>query len=74
MRILILSAALALPLLAACGTAGGVNTYQQDMNALEAACTRDQGILTPTGAQTGRPQTDYACKLTGGATRIPRAN
>ncbi len=27
--------------------------------------------MTPTGLQTGRPQTEYACKITGGATRIP---
>lgn len=73
MRILILSAAVALPLLAACGTTGGTNTYQKELDALEAACTRDQGILTPTGVQTGRPQTDYACKITGGASRLPRA-
>ena len=74
MRILILSTALALPLLAACGTTGGVNGYQQEMDALEAACARDQGILVPTGVQTGRPQTEYACKITGGASRIPRAD
>lgn len=71
MRILILSAVISLPLLAACGTTGSVNSYQKDMDALEAECTRRQGILTPTGVQTGRPQTDYACKITGGATRIP---
>ena len=71
MRILILSAAISLPLLAACGTTGGVNSYQKDMDALEAACTRSQGILTPTGLQTGHAQTEYACKITGGATRIP---
>ena len=74
MRILILSTALALPLLAACGTTGATNTYQQELDVLDAACTRDQGILTPTGLQTGRPQTEYACKITGGATRIHRAN
>ena len=71
MRILILSTALVLPLLSGCGTMGATNTYQQELNALEAACTHDQGILTPTGVQTGRPQTEYACKITGAATRIP---
>ncbi|WP_295184751.1 hypothetical protein [uncultured Brevundimonas sp.] len=71
MRILILSAAVVLPLLSGCGTMGATNRYQQELNALEAACTRDQGILTPTGVQTGRPQTEYACEITGGATRIP---
>ena len=71
MRILILSAAVVLPLLSGCGTMGATNSYQQELNALEAACTRDRGILTPTGVQTGRPQTEYACKIAGGATRIP---
>ncbi len=36
MRILILSAVISLPLLGACGTTGGVNSYQKDMDALEA--------------------------------------
>jgi hypothetical protein len=71
MRILILSAAISLPLLAACSTMGGVSSYKKDMDALEAECTRSQGILTTTVLQTGRPQTDYACKITGSATRIP---
>ncbi|WP_269220389.1 hypothetical protein [Brevundimonas vesicularis] len=71
MRLFILSAAAILPLLSGCGTMGATNTYQQELSALEAACTRDQGILTPTGVQTARPQTEYACKITGGATRIP---
>ena len=35
MRILIVSAMIALPLLAACGTTGGVSQYQKDMNALD---------------------------------------
>ncbi|MEW6538285.1 MAG: hypothetical protein AB1448_06805 [Pseudomonadota bacterium] len=71
MRVVILSAAVVLPLLSGCGTTGATNTYQQELNALEAACTRNQGILTPTGLQTGRPQTEYACKISGLITRIP---
>jgi len=67
MRILILSAAIAMPLLAACSTTGGVSQYQKDMSALEKTCTERQGILTPTGLQTGRPETEYACTITGGA-------
>ncbi|WP_438851620.1 hypothetical protein [Brevundimonas nasdae] len=70
MRILILSAMIAIPLLAACGTTGGVSQYQKDMNALEKTCTERQGILTPTGLQTGRPETEYACTITGGASRL----
>ena len=74
MRILILTTAVVLPLLAACGTTGGVSSYQRDMDALEKTCTQRQGILTPTGLQTGKPETEYACTITGGATRIPRDN
>lgn len=65
MRILILSAAIAMPLLAACSTTGGISQYQKDMSALEKTCTERQGILTPTGLQTGRPETEYACTITG---------
>ncbi|ASE39223.1 hypothetical protein [Brevundimonas vesicularis] len=71
MRILILSAAIVLPLLSGCGTIGGVSRYQRDLDALEKTCTQRQGILTPTGLQTGRPETEYACTITGGASRIP---
>jgi uncharacterized lipoprotein len=67
MRILILSAAIAMPLLAACSTTGGISQYQKDMSALEKTCTERQGILTPTGLQTGRPETEYACTITGGS-------
>ncbi len=47
-------------------------TYQQEMDKLETECRDRGGILSPTGGQTGRPQTDYACKITGVATRIPQ--
>jgi len=70
MRIVVLSTLIALPLLAACASTGQ-NTYQADFNRLDADCTARGGILTPTGAQTGRPQTEYACRITGGASRIP---
>lgn len=71
MRLAVLSIAVLLPALAACGTTGGKSQYQQDFDRLEAGCTERQGILTPTGAQTGRPETEYACRITGGASRIP---
>lgn len=70
MRILVLSAMIGLPL-AACASTGGVSSYQKDMDALEATCTERGGILTPTGAQTGRPETDYACVIRGAASRLP---
>ena len=71
MRSLIL-VAVALPLLAACASAGGVSSYQKDLDRLEASCKAREGILTPTGLQTGRPETEYACTVIGGATRIPQ--
>lgn len=70
---LFLAVALSAPLaLAACATGGKtLPSYSQEMKRLEAECTARQGILTPSGLQTGRPQTDYVCKITGGASRIP---
>ena len=72
MRAALVLAALIAPLaLGACATGKTMSTYQQDLDKLEAECTARGGILTPTGATTGRAQTDYLCKITGGATRIP---
>ena len=47
-----------------------LHPYTQ-LRQLEADCTARGGILTPTQQQTGRPQTDNACRITGGASRIP---
>jgi hypothetical protein len=58
-------------LLTACTSTGQKNSYQADMDRLEASCTERQGILTPTGLQSGRPETEYACRITGGPSRIP---
>lgn len=56
---------------AACASTGGQNTYRQDMDKLEQDCTRRGGILQPTGALTGRPETEYACRILN-PTRIDR--
>lgn len=65
----------ALLCLSACaGTATGENSYSARMDRLTAECTARQGILASTGATTGRPETDYACRISGGATRIERNN
>lgn len=65
------AAALALPLLlSACATGRDLPTYKQEMDKLDAECVARGGILSPSGNQTGRPQTDYVCKITGGASRI----
>ena len=68
---LLLLAALATPLaLAGCATGQGLPTYQEEMTKLDAECVARGGILTPSGMQTGRPQTDYLCKITGAASRL----
>ena len=59
---------------ACASTAGGENSYGARMDRLTAECTARQGILSSTGATTGRPETDYACRISGGATRIERNN
>jgi len=72
MRPALVLAALVAPLaLGACATGRPLPTYQQEFDKLQAECTAREGILTPSGAQTGRPQTDYVCKITGGSSRIP---
>lgn len=69
---LVALAALAAPLaLGACATGKTYPTYQEEYDKLNAECVARGGILSPTGAQTGRPQTDNVCKITGGGTRIP---
>lgn len=72
MRTALVLAALVAPLaLAACASGRPLPTYQQDLDRLEADCSARGGILAPTGATTGRAQTDYLCKITGGASRLP---
>ena len=70
---LFLVAVIVAPLaLAACASGRPLPTYQQEMDKLDAECRERGGIISPTGRQTGRPQTDYICKITGAATRIPQ--
>ncbi|WP_024354963.1 hypothetical protein [Brevundimonas naejangsanensis] len=69
---ILLIAAIAAPLaLAGCATGRGLPTYQEEMTKLDAECVARGGILSPSGMQTGRPQTDYLCKIAGGASRLP---
>ncbi|WP_447910942.1 hypothetical protein [Brevundimonas bullata] len=71
MRAALILAALAAPLaLGACATGKTYPSYQEEFDKLSAECTGRGGILTPSGAQTGRPQTDNICKITGGASRL----
>jgi len=71
-RTLAVLAAVVAPLaLGACATGKTLPTYQQEYDALNAQCVERGGILSPSGLTSGRAQTDYVCKITGGATRIP---
>ena len=65
--------AVTISMLGACASSGpgGGGGYSQEMAELERGCTARGGILTPIpGANTGRPATDYACTIRGGATRV----
>ena len=54
-----------LGLLAACASDGTVNTYTAEYDALLSSCRERGGILSPTGGESGRPQNDYVCRITG---------
>ena len=59
--------------LSACASSGGkiaANSYGSDMAKLQSECDTRGGILTPTNRLTGRPETDYACRINGGASRL----
>lgn len=71
-RTVVSFAALALATAAcASGPGGRFSTYSEDLDRLTEDCRARGGVLTPIpGASTGRPSTDYACRITGGASRI----
>jgi hypothetical protein len=76
MRILtpVLVLAAASVALSAAGCASGPpseNSSFARTEKLAAECEARGGILAPTGAQTGRPETENICKITGGASRLP---
>ncbi len=56
---------------AACATSGDAppNSYRADLDRLTADCRERGGILSPTGATTGRPETEFVCRISG-ASRI----
>lgn len=59
-----------LPLVGCASDGSGPSTYERDLDRLTTDCRERGGILAPTGVSTGRPQTDYFCKITGGASRL----
>lgn len=64
MRIALL--ALVLTPLAACATGATGDRYNDELDRLSQACQDRGGILTPSGSQSGRPNTDYICEIRGG--------
>ncbi len=68
MRLLAILAPAAL--LAGCAADGALNSYDADLRRLSDDCVARGGVLSPTGATTGRPETDNVCRIVG-ATRIP---
>ena len=70
---ILLSSLLLAASLGACASTGSHPTYGQELDQLTADCRERGGILSPIpGAQTGRPQTDFACEIRGGASRLTR--
>jgi len=70
----LLSAAAVVIAASACASAGSrTSHYARELEQLEQGCTARGGILIPVdiGRQVGRPQTDYACKINGGGSRLP---
>jgi hypothetical protein len=66
MRIVLVAAPAALVLtLSACASGMGENRYETEYQRLAADCEARGGILSPTGSQSGRPQLDNVCKITG---------
>ena len=56
--------------LAACAPTTGSSRYADELQALADSCQARGGILSPTGEQSGRPQTDNVCRISGGASRL----
>lgn len=72
MRALTFAAPTALLLaLAGCASTMDGNRYNDEVRQLAVDCAARGGILAPTGQQSGRPQIDNVCQITGGATRLP---
>lgn len=55
--------------LAACASTGEAGPGQSRMQKLAADCQARGGILTASGAVTGRPEVDNVCTIRGGAPR-----
>lgn len=72
MRVLTFVPAALLLAAAGCAPTTGVDRYAADLQRLSDDCAARGGILSPTGDQSGRPQTDNVCRITGGGSRLTR--
>ena len=71
MRPLTLAApAVLLLALAACAPTMGPSRYADELRELSDSCEARGGMLAPSGQQSGRPQSDHVCRITGGASRL----
>ncbi|WP_372706861.1 hypothetical protein [Brevundimonas sp.] len=50
---------------AACAPSVGNDRYASELQRLTEQCSARGGILSPTSGQSGRPQLDNVCKVTG---------
>jgi hypothetical protein len=57
--------------LSACASGDVQNRYGDEFRTLSDDCRARGGILSPTGQQSGRPQLDNVCKITGEPARAP---
>lgn len=62
--------ALLLLAVAGCAPTMAGDRYNSELQRLTEQCAARGGILSPTGQQSGRPQNDNVCKITGGASRL----
>lgn len=74
MRVLILAPTLLLLAAGGCATTATTSSYNDELQRLSEDCTARGGILSPTGQQSGRPNTDNVCKIAGGASRLTRGD
>jgi hypothetical protein len=66
MRVVLIAAPAALAMaLSACASGMGESHYETQLAKLAADCSARGGVLSPTGEQSGRPQLDNVCKVTG---------
>ncbi len=67
--------ALTAGVLSACASTGpGEGSYASREQKLSDDCAGRGGILAPTGASTGRPETENVCKINGEPSRLTRSN